>query len=77
LKRIRFEKFSLNWYRVAALILAIAFIVLGVGIFADFNSAILIVLGFGIIIFELSRLFWYKNYVKSNTKGIYIRINSF
>lgn len=76
MKRIRFEKFSLNWYRVAALIFAIVFIVLGSGILANFNSAILIIIGFGIIIFELSRLFWYKNYVKSNTKGVYIRINS-
>lgn len=76
MKRIRFEKFSLNWYRVAALILAIAFIVLGSGILANFNSAILVILGFFILLFELSRLFWYKNFVKSNSKGIYIRINS-
>jgi hypothetical protein len=28
------------------------------------------------VLFELSRFFWYKNYVKYSEKSIYIRVNS-
>lgn len=76
MKRIKFEKFYLNWYRLTSVILALPLIVLGSGLFFGFKSPWLILLGFILILFELSRLFWFKNYVKYNSKLIYIRINS-
>lgn len=76
MKRIKFKEFSLNWYRIISLIFAFIFIILGSGLFMDYESIPLVVLGIAVIIFELSRRFWYSNYVKYSSKGILIRINS-
>jgi hypothetical protein len=77
LKRIKFKEFSLNWYSIISLIFAVALIMFGSGIFLDYINFVLVFFGFLIILFYLSRFFWYKNYVKYNSKSVFIRINTF
>jgi len=77
LYRIKFKEFSLNWYRITSLIFAVVFLIIGSGIFIDYNNIPLVFLGVVIILFDLSRFFWYKNYVKHNSKSILVRINTF
>ena len=77
MKRIKFENFSLNWYRIGTLFFAFIFIMIGSGLFFSFKSQPLFIIGLLLVIFELSRIFWFKHFVKYNSKGIYIRINSF
>ena len=75
--RITFKEFSLNWYRITSLLFAVVFLIIGSGIFIDYNNIPLVFLGVVIILFDVSRFFWYKNYVKHNSKIILIRINTF
>ena len=76
MKRIKFEKIKLNKYSIALLVLAAIFIIAGSGLLHSFNSIFLICIGIIIILFYLSKFFWYKNYVTYNDNNIYIRINS-
>lgn len=77
MKRIKFEKFKLNWYRVISLVASVIFIIVCSGLFADLKNNFLVFLGVVIILFDLSRLFWYRNYVKYNEKTTVIKINTF
>lgn len=76
MKRIKFEKFKLNWYRVILLITAAILIITCSGLFEGLKNSFLVVVGILVILFDISRLFWYRNYVKYNDKAIVIRINT-
>lgn len=76
MKRIKFEKFKLNWYRVILLITAAILIITCSGLFEGLKNSFLLVVGILVILFDISRLFWYRNYVKYNDKVIVIRINT-
>lgn len=80
MKKIHFENMSWNWILISVLILT-AILIFGTNsqIFEFDNPKINSVLrSFGLIllIVYLSRIFWYKNYVQWNKKGIVIRIKS-
>jgi hypothetical protein len=83
MKRIHFDEVGGNWRIVGISILAIAFACILVGAFGmiDFaNSkmnAYLTVVGFLIPTIYHSKIFWYKNYVQWNKRGIFIRNKSF
>jgi hypothetical protein len=57
------------------LIIAVIFLIGGSGVFFDYNNFALVFLSILIILFDLSRFFWYKNYVRYNSKIILIKIN--
>lgn len=77
MKRIRFDNMK-NWIWIAILFLSGGFIVSGsFDLFENpnTNKAVTIV-GFLFQMIYFSRMFWYRNYVQWNKKGIFIQVNS-
>jgi len=81
MKSIHFDNISKNWFLITILILSIIFLLVGIFEFIPFenpniNNGISAI-GFLLQALFFSRMFWYKNYVQWNKKGVTIRINSF
>ncbi|MCA0154545.1 hypothetical protein [Winogradskyella vincentii] len=81
MKRIHFDNLSKNWFLITILILSIIFLLVGIFEFIPFENPKINkgISGIGFLLQALffSRMFWYKNYVEWNKKGVTIRINSF
>lgn len=73
MKRIHFDKLSGNWVRIGWMIASLILILTGYGILFDYENSLVSALGFLIQIIILSRIFWYKNFVQWNKKGIVIK----
>lgn len=80
MKRIHFDNMK-NKIWIGIMILALALILIGGFKVFEFENPIinkaLSTLGFFLQVIYFSRIFWYKNVVQWNKKGVYIRINSF
>ncbi|MBZ9778428.1 hypothetical protein LB452_05770 [Psychroflexus sp. CAK8W] len=77
MQRIHFDKLSVDWVRVTLLIASALCILIGYGMIFNYENGLISAFGFLIQIFILSRIFWYKNFVQWNKKGIVIKTNSF
>lgn len=75
MQRIHFDKLSVDWVRVTLLIASALCILIGYGMIFNYENGLISAFGFLIQIFILSRIFWYKNYVQWNKKGIVIKTN--
>jgi hypothetical protein len=80
MKRIHFDNLSKNWFLITILILSIIFLIVGIFEFIPFENPKINkgISGIGFLLQALffSRMFWFKNYVEWNKKGVTIRINS-
>jgi hypothetical protein len=75
MRRIHFDKISGDWVRIALLIISAIFIFAGYGVIFEYENSLLSALGFLIQIVLFSKIFWYKNHVQWNQKGIVIKTN--
>lgn len=77
MKRIKFQRILLNWYSVALVFTSLIFIFWGSGILPiNYSSVTLVVFGIILLLFELSKFFWYKNYSILGKNIILIRLNT-
>lgn len=80
MKRIHFDNMK-SWFWITILILSLIFILTGTFELFDFENPKLnkriSAIGFLLQVLFYSRMFWYKNYVQWNSRGILIRIKSF
>lgn len=75
MQRIHFDNLSGDWIRVVLLMASAFFILIGYGMIFNYENHLLSALGFLIQIILFSKIFWYKNYVQWNKKGIVIKTN--
>ncbi len=80
MKKIHFEKIGKeNFYWIAILIISIVLIISGTFEFIEFENTklnkFISSLGFLLQSIYFSKMFWFKNYVQWNKKGIFIRTN--
>lgn len=80
MKRIHFDNMR-NWIWISILIIALIFILIGSFDVFDFENPKMnnwiSAVGFLLQVIYFTRIFWYKNYFQWNTKGAYIRMNSY
>ena len=80
MKRIHFDNMR-NKFRITILILSIFCFIIGIFEPIEFSSydlnKYILKIGFLLQILYFSQMFWYKNYVQWNKKGVNIKINSF
>jgi len=81
IKRIHFDNLNKNSFLTTILILSVIFLFLGIFEFITFENPKInkwiTSIGFFLQAIYISRMFWYKNYVQWNKKGVVIRVNSF
>lgn len=79
-KKIQFDNLN-NWIWIVILILSLIFILIGSFELIEFENPKLnksiSAIGFFLQVIYFSKMFWYKNYVQWNKKGVVVRINSF
>ncbi|WP_116770872.1 hypothetical protein [Maribacter litoralis] len=79
-KKIQFDNMN-NWIWIVILILSLIFILIGSFELIEFENPKLnksiSAIGFFLQVIYFSKMFWYKNYVQWNKKGVVVRINSF
>lgn len=79
-KKIQFDNMN-NWIWIVILILSLIFILIGSFELIEFENPKLnksiSAIGFFLQVIYFSKMFWYKNYVQWNKKGVIVRINSF
>lgn len=79
-KKIQFDNMN-NWIWIVILILSLIFILIGSFELIEFENPKLnksiSAFGFFLQVIYFSKMFWYKNYVQWNKKGVVVRINSF
>ena len=81
MKRIKFDNLQTNWLFISLILISIFCIIFGFFEIIEFenpkiNKRISAIGYFTQAIF-FSRMFWFKNYVQWNKKGIVVRIKSF
>ncbi len=81
MKKIKFDSLQKNWWYISLIVIAFICMLFGfLEIFKFENpnvNKIFSIVGHLSIVLFFSRMFWYKNYVQWNKKGIVLRINSF
>ena len=81
MKRIHFDHLGKGNYWIILIILSLIFIVIGITEPFEFKDEriykYISATGFFLQVIYFSKLFWYKNIVQWNDKGIVIRIKSF
>lgn len=81
MKKIKFDNLQYNWYFISMILLSSIFLCIGYFELIEFENPNtyrkIIAGGHFIQIILLSRMFWFKNYVQWNKKGIVIRIKPF
>lgn len=81
MERIHFENLSGDWKVIGVMIIALAFLLAGAFELIEFENMrinnYLTITGFLLLVIYHSKMFWYKNYVQWNKRGIVIRIKSF
>ncbi|WP_437370992.1 hypothetical protein [Maribacter litoralis] len=79
-KKIQFDNMN-NWIWIVILIISLIFILIGSFELIEFENPKLnksiSAIGFFLQVIYFSKMFWYKNYVQWNKKGVIVRINSF
>ncbi len=80
MKRIRFDNIGGNWKMLILIVLSLIFILAGAFEVFEFENPnmnkYISGIGFFMQVIYWSKMFWYKNYVQWNKKGIVIRIKS-
>ena len=81
MKRIKFDNLQTNWLFISLILISIFCIIFGFFEIIEFenpkiNTRISAIGSLSQAIF-FSRMFWFKNYVQWNKKGIVVRIKSF
>ena len=81
MKRIKFDNLQYNWFFISLMVLSLICIILGTFEIIEFeNQKInkgIRAFGFFSQFLFYSRMFFYKNYVQWNKRGLFLRINSF
>ena len=81
MKRIKFDNLQYNWFFISLILLSLFCIIFGFFEIIEFqNPAInkgISAIGYLIQTVYFSRMFWFKNYVQYNKKGVFIRIKTF
>lgn len=81
MKRIKFDNLQYNWFFISLVLLSLICIIFGFFEIIQFqnpkiNKGISKIGYLSQTVF-FSRMFWFKNYVQYNKKGIFIRIKTF
>ena len=81
MKRIKFDNLQYNWFFISLVLLSLICIIFGFFEIIQFqnpkiNKGISAIGHVSQVVF-FSRMFWFKNYVQYNKKGIFIRIKTF
>lgn len=81
MKRIKFDNLQFNWFFISTIVVSFLCVLFGFfEIFEFENPKInrrISSLGFLLMTIYFSRMFWFKNYVQWNKKGVVIRIKPF
>ena len=81
MKKIHFDNIGGNWKWAFLLAISLIFIITGSFELIDFSAPVvnqwLIITGFFIPVVFLSKLFWHKNVVQWNKKGVVIRVKPY
>ncbi|MFD2033150.1 hypothetical protein ACFSKL_00025 [Belliella marina] len=81
MKRIKFDNLQFNWFFISTIIVSLLCVLFGFFEVIEFeNTKInrrISTLGYLLMTIYFSRMFWFKNYVQWNKKGVVIRIKQF
>jgi len=81
MKRIKFDNLQFNWFFISTIVVSLLCLIFGFFEIFEFENAKInrriSSLGFLLMTIYFSRMFWFKNYVQWNKKGIVIRIKPF
>ena len=81
MKRIKFDNLQFNWFFISTIIVSLLCVLFGFFEIIEFeNTKInrrISTLGYLLMTIYFSRMFWFKNYVQWNKKGVVIRIKQF
>jgi hypothetical protein len=81
MRRIKFDNLQSNWFFITLILLSLVCIIFGGFEIIEFENPKINrnISGIGYLSQTLffSRMFWYKNYVQWNKKGLVLRINHF
>lgn len=81
MKRIKFDNLQISWFFISMIVLSLVCIIFGFFEIIQFENPIInrriSAIGYASQAVFFSRMFWYKNYLQWNKKGMFIRINSF
>ncbi|OAB25636.1 hypothetical protein SAMN05444395_10825 [Flavobacterium fryxellicola] len=81
MKRIKFDNLQTSWFFISLIVLSLVCIIFGFFEIIQFDNPIInkriSAIGYASQAVFFSRMFWYKNYLQWNKKGMVIRINSF
>ena len=80
MKRIKFDNLQNNWFFISLVLLSLSCIIFGLFEIIEFqnpkiNKGISAIGHVSQAVF-FSRMFWFKNYVQYNKKGIFIRVKT-
>lgn len=80
MKRIKFDNLQISWFFISLILLSLVCIIFGFFEIIQFKNPIInrriSAIGYASQVVFFSRMFWYKNYLQWNKKGMFIRINS-
>lgn len=81
MRRIKFDNLQSNWFFISLILLSLVCIIFGFFEIIKFENPkankIITAIGYFTQALFFSRMFWYRNYVQWNKKGITIRIKPF
>ena len=81
MKRIKFDNLQTNWLFISLILISIFCIIFGFFEIIEFENPKInkriSAIGYLLQAIFFSRMFWFKNYVQWNKKGIVVRIKSF
>ena len=81
MKRIKFDNLQYNWFFISLILLSLFCIIFGLFEIIEFQNPKInkgiSAIGYVSQAVFFSRMFWFKNYVQYNKKGIFIRIKTF
>ncbi|CAM4087601.1 hypothetical protein [Flavobacterium weaverense] len=81
MKRIKFDNLQYNWFFISLILLSLFCIMFGLFEINEFQNPKInkgiSAIGYVSQVVFFSRMFWFKNYVQYNKKGIFIRIKTF
>ena len=81
MKRIKFDNLKTNWLFISLILISIFCIIFGFFEIIEFENPKInkriSAIGYLLQAIFFSRMFWFKNYVQWNKKGIVVRIKSF
>jgi hypothetical protein len=81
MKRIKFDNLQTNWFFISLILISLLCIIFGFFEIIEFENPKInrniSAIGYLSQALFFSRMFWYKNYVQWNKKGLVVRIKNF